>query len=117
MPKGLLIMGYNNKSGISIKAKYHNEKLNITDGTLMNILSLHEFSKEDGIMSMKVGETNVLTYYSGQDIDYYIVLILDLLEDPEDFEVKLKEISQIILENLGEKKYINKLPSLFNKIS
>jgi hypothetical protein len=110
-------MKYDNKSGVSIQAKYHNEKLNLTDGTLMNILSLHEFSKEDGITSMMVGETNILTYYSGEDIDYYVVLILDMLDDPEDYESILREISQIILENLEEEKYINKLPSLFTQIS
>ena len=110
-------MKYNNKSGISIKAKYPNEKLNITDGTLMNILSLHEFSKEDGITGMMLGEINILTYYSGEDIDYCVILILDILDEPEDYEIILRKISQIILENLEEENYINMLPSLFTQIS
>ena len=110
-------MKYDNKSGVSIQAKYSNKNLNVTDGTLMNILSLHEFSEEVGITSMMVGEINILTYYSGEDIDYYVVLILDTLDDPEDYENNLRKISQIILENLEEENYINMLPSLFTQIS
>ena len=44
-------MRYDNKSGISIKAKYPGEGLDVSDGTLMNIFSLHEFSKQDGIQT------------------------------------------------------------------
>ncbi|MBY8984354.1 MAG: hypothetical protein KGD65_04745 [Candidatus Lokiarchaeota archaeon] len=117
MPKGLIIMRYDNKSGISIKAKYPGEGLDVSDGTLMNIFSLHEFSKQDGIVSLTVGEINIATYYTGEDLDYYVVLILKLLENPEDYEERLKEISQIILENLEEEKYIDMLPSLFTQVS
>ncbi len=109
-------MRYDNKSGMSIEAKYPNEELDVTDGTLMNIFSLHEFSEQDGIASLTVGGINIATYYSGEDMDYYVVLILDLLENPEDYEKGLKAISQIILENL-EEKYIDMLPSLFTQIS
>ena len=110
-------MRYDNKSGISIKAKYPSKELNVTDGTLMNIFSLHEFSKQDGVSSLTVGEINITTYYAGEDLGYYVVLILELLEDPEDYEKGLKEISKIILENLKEEKYIDMLPSLYNQIT
>jgi hypothetical protein len=40
-----------------------------------------------------------------------------MLENPEDYEEGLKKISQIILENLKEEKYIDMLPSLFTQIS
>lgn len=110
-------MKYDNKSGINIKAKYPEEKMNINDGTLMNIFSLHEFSKQAGIASLTVGEINIATYYTGEDMDYFVILILDMIENPEDYEEGLKEISQIILKNLKEDKYIEMLPSLFNQIS
>lgn len=50
----------------------------------MNIFSLHEFSKQDGVASLTVGDVNIATYYTGEDIDYYVVLILKMLENPED---------------------------------
>jgi len=110
-------MKYDDKSGISIKAEYPDEGLNVPNGTLMNIFSLHEFSKQDGVASLTVGDVNLATYYTGEDIDYYVVLILKMLENPEDYEEGLKKISQIILENLKEEKYIDMLPSLFTQIS
>ncbi len=82
----------------------------------MNIFSLHEFSKQDGVASLTVGDVNIATYNTGEDIDYYVVLILKMLENPEDYEEGLKKISQIILENLKEEKYIDMLPSLFTQI-
>ena len=100
MPKGLMIMRYDNRSGISIEAKYPNEELNMADGTLMNIFSLHEFSQDDGITSMTVGEINVVTYYSGEEIDYYISSEhwLDALTPPlEGHLAKLvKQVSQLL---------------------
>ena len=92
MPKGLIVMRYDNKNGISIEAKYPNEDLNVTDGTLMNVFSLHEFSEQDGVASLTVGDVNIVTYYTGEDVDYYVVLMLNLSENPEDFEERLKKI-------------------------
>jgi hypothetical protein len=110
-------MRYDNKRGISIETKYPNEELNVTDRDLMNIFSLHEFSKHDGVASLTVGDVNIAAYYTGEDMDYYVVLILNVLENPEDYEEGLKKISQIILENLEEEKYIEMLPSLFTQLS
>ena len=55
-------MKYDDKSGISIKAEYPDEGLNVTNGTLMNTFSLHEFSKQDGVASLTVGDVNIATY-------------------------------------------------------
>jgi len=110
-------MRYDNKSGINIKARYPEEKQNITDGTLMNIFSLHEFSKQAGIASLTVGEINIATYYTDEEMDYFIILILNTIENPEDYEEGLKEISQIILKNLKEDNCIEMLPFLFKQIS
>ena len=116
MPKSLIVMKYNDRSGIDIKANFPQEKLDITNGTLMNLFSLHEFSKQAGISSITVGDINISTYYTGVDMDYFIILVLNMLENPEDYEEGLKKVSQIILENLDEDKYIDMLPSLFEQI-
>ncbi len=83
----------------------------------MNIFNLHEFSKQAGIVSLTAGEINITTYYTGKDKDYFVILILDMIEDPEDYEEGLIEISDIISNNLKEEKYIEMLPSLFKQIS
>jgi len=109
-------MKYDERSGMEIKAKYPEKKFKITDKTLMQILNLHEFSKQAGIVSLTLENINFVTYYSGSNTDYFFILMLNMLENPEDYEEILEEVSQIILKNLEKKKYLKLLPSLFNKI-
>lgn len=116
MPNGLIFMKFDERSGMEIKAKYPEKKFKITDKTLMQILNLHEFSKQAGIVSLTLENINFVTYYSGSDSDYFFILMLNMLENPEDYEEILEEVSQIILKNLEKKKYLKLLPSLFNKI-
>ncbi|MFX1571381.1 MAG: hypothetical protein ACFFB0_01420 [Promethearchaeota archaeon] len=117
MPKGLIVMKYNERSGADIKASFPQEELDISSRTLMNIFSLHEFSEEAGIVSFTVGDINIITYYTGVDLDYFIILILNILENPDDYEEVLQEISQTILKNLEKDKYIKMLPSLYKQIT
>ena len=110
-------MKYNNKSGIAIKANYPEESMTLQESTLMHIFNIHEFSKQAGIASLTIENLNIVTYYSGSDTDYFIVLKLDSLEDPDDYEEALNEISQIILKNLDDDNYIDMLPTLFKQVS
>ncbi|MCK4779974.1 MAG: hypothetical protein KAT57_07300 [Candidatus Lokiarchaeota archaeon] len=116
MPDGLIIMKYDERSGIDIMAKYPEEKLKISNKTLMHILNLHEFSKQPGIASLTIQNINFVTYYSGSETDFFFILMLNMLEDPEDFENVLEDVSQIVLENIGKNKIIEMLPSLFKRI-
>lgn len=117
MPEGLIVMKYNNKSGIAIKANYPEESMKLQESTLMHILNMHEFSKQAGIASLTIENLNIVTYYSGSDTDYFIVLKLDSLEDPDDYEEALNEISQIILKNLDDDNFIDMLPTFFKQVS
>jgi len=117
MPEGLIVMKYNNKSGIAIKANYPEESMKLQESTLMHIFNIHEFSKQAGIASLTIENLNIVTYYSGSDTDYFIVLKLDSLEDPDDYEEALNEISQIILKNLDDDNYIDMLPTLLKQVS
>ncbi|MFX0022265.1 MAG: hypothetical protein ACFE9S_08050 [Candidatus Hermodarchaeota archaeon] len=82
----------------------------------MHIFNLHEFSKEPGIASPTIEEINFVTYNSGEETDYFLILMLSILENPENYEAFLTEISQIILKNLSNNKYIDLIPSLYNNI-
>lgn len=117
MPEGLIVMKYNSKSGIAIKANYPDESMKLQESTLMHILNIHEFSKQAGIASLTIENLNIVTYYSGSDTDYFIVLKLDSLEDPDDYEEALNEISQIILKNLDDDNFIDMLPTFFKQVS
>ncbi|MFX1374826.1 MAG: hypothetical protein ACFFA0_03335 [Promethearchaeota archaeon] len=117
MPKGIIIMKYNNKSGIAIKACHPKDTTGLPESALMHIFNIHEFSKEAGITSITVENLNIVTSYSGSDTDYFIVLMLNLNEDPDDYEDSLDEISHKIFKNLDNDNYIDMLPSFFKKIS
>jgi len=116
MPDGLIIMKYNERKGPDIQAQYPEGKLKISNETLMHIFNLHAFT-EPGLASLSVDRVNIATYYSGKETDYFIILVLNLLENPDDFEEKLVEISKEILKDLENKEFINLLPSLFKKVS
>ena len=116
MPDGLIFMKYDERSGMEIKAKYPEEKLKISNKTLMHILNLHEFSEQAGTVSLTLDNVNFVTYYTGSNKDYFFILMLNILEDPEDYEEILEEVSQSILKNLKNEKYLEILPSLFKKI-
>ena len=82
----------------------------------MHIFNLHEFSKDPGIASLTIGEINFVTYYSGVKTDYFFILMLNILENPENYEDVLTEISQTILKNLTKNKYLKMIPSLYRQI-
>ena len=117
MPDGLIVMKYDDRIGIDIKAKYPKGKTKASDKTLMHMFTLHEFSKEPGIASLTIDNTNFITYYSGSETDYFFILMLNILENPEEYEEILEKISQIILDNLEKKRYLKMLPSLFKQIT
>ena len=116
MPDGLLVMKFDDRSGIDIKAKYPEEKVKISNRTLMHIFNLHEFSKQPGFASLTIENINFVTYYSGSETDYFFILLLTILENPEDYEENLEEVSKIILKSLEKNEYLEMLPSLFKKI-
>ena len=116
MPDGLIFMKYDERSGIEIRAKYSEKEFKVTDSTLMHILNLHEFTEQSGVASLTLDAINLVTYYSGSETDYFFILILNMLEDPEDYEEILEDVSQTIMKNLDEDKYLQMLPLLFNKI-
>lgn len=116
MPDGLIVMKFDDRSGIDIKAKYPEEKVKISNRTLMHIFNLHEFSKQPGFASLTIENINFVTYYSGSETDLFFILMLNILENPEDYETILEEVAKIILNKIETNKYLELLPSLYKRI-
>ena len=116
MIEGLIIMKYDKRSGADILVKYPDDKLEISDHTLMHVLNIYGFSKEAGLASLNMDKINFVSYYSGSDMNYFFILMLDNLEDPDDHEEALEDVSKIILKNIESNDYIEMLPSLYTKI-
>ena len=116
MPVGLVVMRWDERVGTEILAKYP-EEINVSDKTLMQVYSTHEYSGESGMISLMIGALNIASYYTGPDKGFYILLLLSLDDDPDSYEGGLIEISRIILQNLKDDDYISMIPTLFRRLS
>jgi hypothetical protein len=116
MPIGLVVMKWDERVGTEILAKYP-EEIAVTDKTLMQVYSTHEYSSESGMISLMVGSLNIASYYTGPEKGYYILLLLNLDDDPDAYEGGLADASRIILQNLEDNEYVQLIPSLFRRLS
>jgi len=116
MPVGLVVMRWDERVGTEILAKYP-EEINITDKTLMQVYSTHEYSGESGMISLMIGSLNIASYYTGPDKGFYILLLLSLDDDPDSYEGGLIDISRIILQNIRDDAYVEMIPNLFRRLS
>ncbi|MFW9950011.1 MAG: hypothetical protein ACFFKA_07790, partial [Candidatus Thorarchaeota archaeon] len=115
-PIGLALMRWNERIGTEIIAKYP-EDIKLSDKSLMQIYSTHEYSGDKGVVTLMDGALNLVSYYTGPDQGYYLILLLDLNDDPDAYESGMVDILQTILRNLQDESYIKLLPSLFQRLS
>lgn len=116
MPVGIVLMKWDERVGTEILAKYP-EEITVTDKTLMQVYSTHEYSGESGMISLMVGSLNIASYYTGPEKGYYILLLLNIDDDPDAYEGGLADTSRIILQNLEDEAYVQLIPSLFRRLS
>ncbi len=116
MPVGMLVMRWNERVGAELVAKYPDE-VQITEKTLMQVYSTHEYTGEAGMVSVMIGALNVASYYTGPEKGYYVMLLLNVDEDPDSYEEGLADISRIILHNLEGDGFKRLVPSLFQRVS
>ncbi len=116
MPIGLILMRWDPKISTEIISKYP-EELIITEGTLMQIYAAHEYTAEPGMISLMVGHLNIASYYTGGDRPLYIILLLNLDDDPDIYEGGLADVSRIIIQNYEDQAYLEMVPFLFQRLS
>ena len=109
-------MRWDPKISTEIISKYP-EELIITEGTLMQIYAAHEYTAEPGMISLMVGHLNIASYYTGGDRPLYIILLLNLDDDPDIYEGGLADISRIIIQNYEDQAYLEMIPFLFQRLS
>lgn len=117
MPDGILVMKWNERTAIDVLFKHpENENFKISNKTLLHVLNLHGFKRKPGIASLTTGHINFITYYSGREKGYYVILLLNMLEIPEDYECEFRKIAQKIIESLEEESFEEIIPPLFKKL-
>jgi hypothetical protein len=115
-PIGLVLMKWNERIGTEILAKYPDETL-ISEKTCMQVYSTHEYSGEKGTITLSVGPLNIVSYYTGPEQSYYLLLILDLEDDPDLYEGGMADVLRDLLENVEDDSYKKLMPSYFQRLS
>ena len=80
-------------------------------------LTLADWHKEKGSITLIRGNLSVLSYYTGPETGYYIILILSEEDDPDIYEGAMSNVAQLILKNLEDDVYIEMIPSIFQRLS
>jgi hypothetical protein len=115
-PIGLVLMEWNERVGTEILAKYPEETI-ISEKTCMQIYSTHEYSGEKGTITLSVGTLNIVSYYTGPEQGYYLLLILDLEDDPDLYEGGMADALRGLLQNIEDDTYKMLMPSYFQRLS
>ncbi|MFX1530004.1 MAG: DUF2341 domain-containing protein, partial [Promethearchaeota archaeon] len=115
-PLGILVMKWDERIGTEILIKYPKD-ISISDKALMQVYSTHEYSGEKGTITLTFGSMNILSYYTGPELGYYIILFLTLDDDPDMYEGAMPNVAQLILQNLDDDFYLQMIPSLFQRLS
>ncbi|TFF95946.1 MAG: hypothetical protein EU547_06955 [Promethearchaeota archaeon] len=69
------------------------------------------------MISLMVGSLNIASYYTGPDSGYYILLLLNVDDDPDAYEGGISNVARIVLQNLENEAYKDMIPSLFQRLS
>ncbi|MFX1488462.1 MAG: hypothetical protein ACFFBI_04900, partial [Promethearchaeota archaeon] len=115
-PLGLVLMKWDMKIGTEILGKYPKDTA-LSEKTLMQIYSTHEYSGEKGVITLSTGQSNVLSYYAGPDTGYYLILVLKPEDEADYYEGGMANILRILLEHIEDDSYLTLMPSLFQRIS
>jgi hypothetical protein len=83
----------------------------------MQVYSVHEYYGEKGVISITVELLNILSYYTGPETGYYVLLVLNQDDDPDIYEGAMANVAQIIMRNIEDDSYIKMIPSLFQRLS
>ncbi|MFX1329360.1 MAG: hypothetical protein ACFE91_14620, partial [Promethearchaeota archaeon] len=115
-PSGLILMKWDEKLGTKVLSKYPDD-IEVSEKTLLQIYGTHEYSGEKGVVNLTVGTTNILSYYTGPEQSFYLLLFLNLDDDPDLYEDGMANTISTILENLKDDSYLRMIPYLFQRLS
>ena len=101
MPKGIIVMEWDERTGAQAIAHFP-ETIDVQQKTLMQVYAAHNYEEASGIVTLMVGPLNLMSYYTGEDSGYYIVLALELEEESDIFEDALIDAGRVILQSIKQ---------------
>jgi hypothetical protein len=118
MPAGMVVIGWNDRVGTIMKAKYP-EDIELSPDLAMKIYGSHVLgeAREAGFISMKVGELNIASYFGGIEVNHFVSVILTSEEEAPEFESALTRVAAEIFTKLEKDKFKKELPSLYRHLA
>ena len=118
MPAGMVVIGWNDRVGTIMKAKYP-EDIELSPDLAMKIYGSHVLgeAREAGFISMKVGELNIASYFGGIEVNHFVSVILTPEEEAPEFESALTRVASEIFTKLEKDKFKKDLPSLYRHLA
>jgi len=116
MPKGLVVVRWDDRIGTVVEASHPKELKEITPDVTMKIYGTHTLGKDiptPDFLVAKIENLNLASFYGGLSVQHFVVLLLEPDEKSELYEDPLMEISFRIFEILEGKKYKKELEELF----
>lgn len=119
MPKGCVVVRWDDKIGIVLEGKYPN--ISISEDQLLRIFTTHAMGGgEAGFLSMMIEGLNICSYYTGLPEEgrdqFYVALILEEQEEPSVYEEALVESIYEIVQYRKKPEFNSILKSFFDKI-
>jgi hypothetical protein len=120
MPKGIVTVAWDDTKGTIVRGKYP-EDLQMTADEMMRIFTSHALGEgKAGFVSMKLEAMNVASYYTGLaakgEPQYYMAVVLGLMEDAGVYEEPLTEIGKELLKEVDSRNFEELLMKGYDKI-
>ena len=109
-------MIWDQRSGTEIIARYP-EEIKVTDRTLMQVYSTHEYSGESGLISVMVGPLNIASYYTGAENAFYLLLLLDIDDDADTYEGGIADAARVVYQAYQDDELKEVVPVVFQRLS
>ena len=114
MPKGLVVIKWDDKVGPVISNKYP-ESIGFDMDLAMKVYTTHFAGSSAPFSVLDIGDWRIASYYMPRE-KYLFVLVLDEDESGEKYEDKLVAIAEKAHKTLQEKGSLDNIPQLYSEL-
>ncbi|MHA1560559.1 MAG: hypothetical protein ACTSPA_00405 [Promethearchaeota archaeon] len=114
MPIGICLWEWDARSGAEILGTWPMD-VKLENKTLMQLYSQHLYSAKADIVSMYVGSLNVLSIWTGSIHNYFLTILLQQDEDPENFSDIISDTMYYLVPYIQKDIFKPIMPSIYQR--
>jgi len=114
MPIGICLWEWDSRSGAEVLGTWPRD-VKLENKTLMQLYSQHLYSAKADIVSMYVGSLNVLSIWTGSIHNYFLTILLQQDEDPENFSDIISDTMYYLVPYIQKDIFKPILPSIYQR--